>query len=316
MIICILATIGGFDLDPRCVRSPALLLLCVVSAGGLSIATAPGARGQNSPAEPVAFRDAGPVAVSRERQFDLTSRINGQTYRLMISAPLNAGRDKACPVLYVLDGNWYFRAASDTATWGSGPMPPAVVVGIGYPTEDDAQVHLLRAFDMSLSASSPDKPPGHYGGGDAFLRVIEEEVKPFVAARYKVDPARQAIYGKSFAGLLVLRAMFRNPASFSTYIAASPYIGWNSRQVLSDEGAFSVRARAGELHLKLLLTPAGNEPKTDYVSALAARLAKLNPQNVAVVRAVFPDESHNSVSLATIGRAVRFALEPSSPTPP
>lgn len=35
--------------------------------------------------------------------------------------------------------------------------------------------------------------PGQSGGGglDAFLRVIEEEVKPFVMTRYRVDPAKQ-----------------------------------------------------------------------------------------------------------------------------
>jgi predicted alpha/beta superfamily hydrolase len=90
--------------------------------------------------------------------------------------------------------------------------------------------------------------------------------------------------------------------------------------------------RAGELHLKLLLTSAGDEqyrgtdPKLlaaaqnsrmiDNASELAARLAALNPQNFAVVRVIFPDESHNSVSLASIGRAVRFALAPPSPANP
>lgn len=267
------------------------------------------------PAAPVDFKDAGPVAVSRERQFDLTSRINGLTYRLMISAPANAEPKKTYPVIYVLDGNWYFRAMSDTATWGSGPMPPVIVVGVGYPTEDYAEARRRRTFDMSLSASSPGSPPGHYGGGDAFLRVLEEEIKPFVEARYEVDTARQIIYGKSSGGLMVLRSMFRNPNSFCTYIAASPYIGWNKRQVLEDEPAFSARARAGDVHLRLLLTSATGESMGD-VSELAARLAALNPQNVTVVRAIFSDESHNSVSMATVGRAVRFALEPYLPPHP
>jgi hypothetical protein len=99
--------------------------------------------------------------------------------------------------------------------------------------------------------------------------------------------------------------------------------------VLADEKAFSARVRAGELHLKLLLTSAGNEqyrgtdPKLlavaqtsrmiDNVSELAARLAALNPKNVPVIRTIFPDENHQSVSLATIGRAVRFALRPPNP---
>jgi predicted alpha/beta superfamily hydrolase len=208
-------------------RLPSYLALFVVSAGGFFVATLRGAQEEKSPACPISFQDAGPVAVSRERQFDFTSRINGQTYRLMISAPLSADRAEVYPVFYVLDGNWYFRATSDTAVSGSGGMLPAIVVGIGYPTEDDAEIRRRRTFDMTLSAPSPGDPPGIYGGGDAFLRVIEEEVKPFVAARYKVDSIQQIIYGKSLGGLIVLRSMFRNPTSFSTYIAASPAIWHN-----------------------------------------------------------------------------------------
>jgi predicted alpha/beta superfamily hydrolase len=301
-------------------------LVCLATVGGLLAFAACGAPAGQNPAASVVFQDSGPVVASRERQFDFVSRINGQSYRLMISAPLPSDRGGPYPVLYVLDGNWYFRAASDTATWGSGSMPPAIVVGIGYPTEGHAEVRRRRTFDLTLPAPAHGGPPGQYGGGDAFLRVVEEEVKPFVAARYKVDPARQAIYGKSYGGLMVLRLMFRNPTSFGTYIAASPAIWFNDRAVLADEKTFSDRARAGRLHLKLLLTSGGDEqyrgtdPKLvamsqafqmiDNASELAARLAVLDPKNVQVVRAIFPGESHDSVSLVSLGRAVRFALEP------
>jgi len=288
------------------------------------------AQDQSGAAGAPAFQDAGPVALARERQFDFTSRINGQAYRLMISAPISANRTGAYPVFYVLDGNWYFRGLADTATWGSGEYEPAVVVGIGYPTEDNEEVRRRRTREMTLASPPPASPPGTVTQGDAFLQVIEREVKPFIASRYRVDPARQILYGKSSAGLMVLRALFRNPGGFSTYIAASPSIGSGNRIVLADEPAFSDRARRGELHLKLLLTSAGDEqysgpdPKLlaaqgrtiADVSDLAARLAVLDPQNVRVVRTIFADESHRSVSPATLSRAVVFALEPPAPTKP
>ena len=58
---------------------------------------------------------------------------------------------------------------------------------------------------------------------------------------------------------MILRALFRNPNAFSTYILSSPSIWWNYREVLVDEEAFSKRARAGELQLKVLVTSAGDE---------------------------------------------------------
>ncbi len=284
------------------------------------------AQAQNSSAAAPIVRETGPVVVPRERQFDLTSRINGLVYRLMISAPVNAVPGRVYPVLYVLDGNWYFRAASDTATWGSGPFEPAIVVGIGYPTEDYAEVRRRRSIDMTVKAD-PVMYPNGSGRCDEFLRAIEDEVKPFVASRYPVDPARQMLYGKSLGGLAVLRALLRNPTSYRTYIAASPSIWQGDKAVLADEPAFADRARAGALNLRILTTSAskeeylGSDPaklaaeKDQMITnalALADRLGKLNPETIAVRYAMIQDEGHSSVSLATIARALTFAL----PAPP
>src|SRR5579864_8816563 len=85
-------------------------------------------------------------------------------------------------VLYVLDGNPYFATATDTLTRQSGNkiVAPAIVVGLGYPTDDPEEVTRLRMFDLTPSVSKTPQAPGvKTGGGDTFLRVIEEEVKPF-----------------------------------------------------------------------------------------------------------------------------------------
>ncbi|MBL9186877.1 MAG: alpha/beta hydrolase [Opitutaceae bacterium] len=274
------------------------------------------------------FTDTGPVAVSRERQFDFTSAINGQPYRLMISAP-KAEPGKRYPVLFVIDGNWYFRAASDTATWGSGSFDPAIVVGIGYPTEDRAEVVRRRAIDLTVVVEQSRFPNGS-GGCDAFLRIIEEEIKPFVASRYAVDPARYILYGKSIGGLAVLRALFRTPTNFSTYLAISPSIWQGNRAVLVDEAAFSEKARDGAIKARILMTSASGEEYSGPDPAaradeaangmvanarnLADRLGKLNPEQLAVRYTIFQDEDHSTVSLASIARAITFAL-PAPPAP-
>jgi hypothetical protein len=48
----------------------------------------------------------------------------------------------------------------------------------------------------------------------------------------------------------------------------------------------------------------------DNASELASQLAALNPPNIIVSRVIFPDEDHDSVSLASLGRALLFALKP------
>ena len=114
-------------------------------------------------------------------------------------------------------------------------------------------------------------------------------------------------------------------ASFQTYIAASPSIWWDNRSVLSDENSFSQRIKTIKLRLRVLITSAGNEqyfgpdPKLreedkggmiDSASDLANRLTTYNPQNLSVTYAIFPGEDHDSASLASLGRALYFALKP------
>ena len=263
-----------------------------------------------------------PVTIPNARQFSITSKLNGQEYRLMIYLPPKMDPTVAQPVFYVLDGNYYFGTACDAMGMDS---LTGIIVGIGYPLDDREEIVRRRTFDLSLPNASGNK---RYGGGDMFLRVIEEEIKPFVTARFKIDPARQSLYGHSLGGLMVLRQMFRNPQAYSTYIAASPSIWWNSRAVLADEDAFSKRARAGELHLQLLLTSAADEQyhgddstllakaqtgsrMVDNASELAARLAALDPVDVKVTRQIFPDETHPSGAQASLCRAMKFALSSS-----
>ena len=266
------------------------------------------------------------VTVPRATQYDITSRINGQTYRVMVATPFRADPGKAYPVLYVLDGNQYFGTATETLTRQSTlrNVAPAIIVGIGYPTEDPQEVFRLRAFDLTLSASKDPKEVNKFGGADAFVRVLEEEIRPFIMSRYNVDPAHQVIWGQSLAGLTVLRVLFRKPDAFSTYILSSPSIWWNDREVLVDEESFSKRAKAGEVRLKILVTSAsdeqyrGGDPKilaasastrmVDNASELADRIAALHTQNITVARTIFDGEIHNTVPPASLSRTMRFAL--------
>lgn len=264
---------------------------------------------------------------SRELQIDFTSKTTGRGYRLMIAKPYNMDPARTYPVVYILDGYWYFRPAVDFNTEAGDRLQSAIIVGIGYPTEDYKKHCDLRSLDLSVPAESAKatakSPPGDC---DAFLRMIRDEIKPFVEKKLPVDRSRQTLYGKSFGGIAVLRQLFRNPEDYQTYIAASPALFWNDKAVLGDEAAFGQKAKAGKLKVKLLITTAGGEQyrgtdpqqlkwanesrMIDNAAELAERLKRLHPENVIVEYTLFPDESHFSVSLACLGRGLAFALPP------
>lgn len=273
------------------------------------------------------IQEASPLTSSRETRYDFTSKITGRTYRLMVAAPYNLDPAKSYPVVYILDGYWYFRPAVDFTTEAGDRLQSAIIVGIGYPTEDYKRHCDLRSLDLSVPAD-PANTPGESEPGDcdAFLQMIQDEIKPFVEKNLPVDKSKQTLYGKSFGGIAVLRQLFRNPDAYQTYVSASPAIFWNNRAVLAEEATFTQKAKAGTLKLKLLLTTAegeqyrGTDPKQlerasssrmiDNASELADRLKALDPERVTVDYTLFPKESHFSVSLACLGRGLSFALPP------
>jgi predicted alpha/beta superfamily hydrolase len=262
--------------------------------------------------------DGQPVVIANARQFDLTSKINTQTYRLFVYTSAKLDLTKPQPVVYVLDGSYYFGAACDEMAVNK---LAGIVVGVGYPLDDRDEIVKRRSFDLSLpNASGSSKN----GGADAFLRVLTQEIKPFINTHYKIDPARQALFGHSLGGLTTLHEMFTHPEEFSTYLITSPSIWWNSKAVLHDEEAFAKKARAGELHLKILITSATDEQyhgdntkrlaaaqkdgMIDNATALAKRLAALDPKDVEVTRQLINDETHVSGSIPSVCRGLRFAL--------
>jgi predicted alpha/beta superfamily hydrolase len=291
----------------KAVLTTALALVLATATVATKAATNP-APTNSLPALPVAGL---PVSQPRETQYDFTSRITGRNYRIMVSTPFQADPHRTYPVVYLIDGNWYFRATADSVTESSGAarILPAIVVGVGYPTDNNSEVGSRRMLELSLPGGpeGKDADQSKFGGGDDFLRVLQEEVKPFIQSHYAVDETHQTLYGKSLGGLMVLRMLFQHPEAFQTYVAASPSIWWNHEAVLADEDAFSRLVRTGKLRLKIMVTSAGEERNSD-ASGLAARLAALNPTKVVVARAIFAGEDHVSVSLASIGRALTFAL--------
>lgn len=269
-----------------------------------------------------AASDGKQLVVPRAEYYDITSAITGRTYRVMVATPFKGDPTVEYPVVYILDGNAYFRPAADILTRMNVNKitAPAIVVGIGYPTEDAEETGRLRRLDLTHSAET-NAPPGAVpsGGGDGFLQAIEKEIKPFVEARYKIDKTQQILYGHSLGGLTALRQLFRGPEAFSTYIISSPSIWWNNKDVLEDETAFSKRARAAQLNTRIFVTSAGDEQlegdkraaelrMVDNASELAERLSRLDPKNMPVLRTIFAGENHVSVASVSLARGLRFAL--------
>lgn len=279
-----------------------------------------------------------PVPIPGLRAFDLASTSDGPPWRIFLRIPEGPAPATGWPALFLLDANAVMGIATDAlrvqAAWPSGTgIRDAVLVGIGYPTAA-AYDSVRRSWDYSpppgrtYPPHTPDGPPVRTGGALDFLRFIETGLKPFVAARVPLDPARQAIFGHSFGGLFVLTALFTAPRAFTHWIAMSPSIYWEDYALLEAERRFAALPAEQRGAPSLLMAVGEYErhlapfqrDQPDAASRLARLQAtrhienardmadRLRPLGVAVTVEEIPDETHMSMLPQALNRAIRFAL--------
>jgi predicted alpha/beta superfamily hydrolase len=275
-----------------------------------------------------------PVALPQTEQFDLKSKTE-QGYRIFVSAPQGGKEPEGgYPVIYLSDGNSNFTTMV-AASQKLRMQGPIVVVGIGYPSESETYFQERRFND--LTSKAPDEyiktipfkvKVEKTGGNEDYLNFIEQEVKPLIEKKFKIDRNRQTFFGHSLGGLLVLHACFTRPESYQNFIAASPSIWWNDRAVLEEEKAFLKKYPSLKQPTRLLVTMGELEqtpgPKADKERAallvknrmvdnsreLSERLSQSTPKNFSVRFKLFEAEDHGSVVLSAAGWAMRLALTP------
>lgn len=269
--------------------------------------------------------------------FEISSPSGGPPWRIFLYRPPGEPPAEGWPVLYYTDANAVAGTAADImrvqAAWPLGTgIEWGVMVGIGYPT-DGAYDSVRRSWDLgpppgqTYPPHTPDGPDVRTGGADDFLVFIEEALKPEIARRVAVDPARQAIMGHSFGGLFVLHTLFRRPAAFSRWISASPAIWWEGAGIVEAAETFVAEGKPRDGHILLLageyeqkLAPfqigAPDEEKrraafeesriVDNTRLMAERLAQV--PGLVSEYVFLPGETHMSVLPACLNHAIRFAF--------
>lgn len=198
----------------------------------------------------------------------IRSSVSGSWFRLLVRVPERAAPPDGFPVIYAFDGDEHFHLwAEHSAAAETGDEFPTtpVIVTIGY-REGEGTV-ARRIYDLTPSAqtySMPDRPNGEpwpaLGGGDDLLETIERDIKPLVAARFRVDGGKQYLFGHSLGGLMVLHAFASGRGAFNCYIASSPSIWFNDRKILSDISASLNRRMPQPAILRLSVGDREEEP--------------------------------------------------------
>jgi uncharacterized protein len=275
----------------------------------------------------------------------------GTLYRIVVAEPAGPAPAGGYPVIYVVDGNAYTSLVSEIIRINMGVgvqsrVVPAVVVGIGYPT-DHAFDLTRRTLDFTSPVSSGHSgiDIGHdpTGGAIDMMNFIDTTVKPVIEARFKIDRSRQTLLGHSLGGLFTLLTLFNRPQSFQTFVALSPSIWWNNSGPLQEAQRFVEKAdRPQKLRVFIsvgdfeqYMTPAYVDRTRDTLRSSFDTQAKANAEADKEMREMkaktmvenaqrmaalltgghiqtkfieFPEEDHFSVVPAALGRAIPFAL--------
>jgi uncharacterized protein len=236
----------------------------------------------------------------------LTSEKIGQKYDLLVSLPEDYAKSgRSYPALYVLDG-WHFplMAFLQGNNQFSNRMRPVIIVNVSQGSGPD--VMALRARDFTPTKASPEPISG---GAPAFLDFLEHEVIPFVDRTYRTIPSDRGLLGHSYGGLFAIYALEQRPALFQRIVAASPYLGWDNRLLLTE-----AQKRLGTLPKPVELDlSAGDDDLPGLAAAteaFAKLLGELKPAGLDYRFTLYPGQNHNSVRLVSFPAGLYWVYRP------
>lgn len=253
---------------------------------GLASLAVSGCGGGSSGTEPPAMRGSTEAHV-------VTSRANGNTYPLQVYLPPErSGKRHTLPVLYALDGDWWFTQLVDIA---EATQAGVIVVGIGN--------NANRATDYV-----PANTCTSGGGGQAaFLAFIRNELIAYVEQNVGGDPARRALLGHSHGGSFVYFALFSDaPGShpFKAYLASDASTGCTGSSVDAWESAYAASYAVMPVRLHLSHTPINNAE-----FAMAQRIRGRGYAQLVLAEKTY-NGTHTGIIPAAFADALAFAFAP------
>jgi len=241
-------------------------------------------------------------------QYAINSDILNENREYWISLPDSYQEDapyKNYPVLVLLDGNVHFKSISGTVNYLSSDLyrswkiPEMIVVGI---------VNVDRRRDYT-----PDKvitkQANTSGGGEAFLRFLEEELLPHIDQTYRTAPYR-ILFGHSLGGLLATHAYMKESSSFNSFIVVDPSFGtWDAETMDGKLDAVSPKSFERYLYLATANWGKRNFNNRDRHIRLFEGLHSKSNDFFRAKFEYFEEENHASVPVAAFHRGISAIYE-------
>jgi predicted alpha/beta superfamily hydrolase len=237
------------------VRAAGLL----IAAAALAACAPVGLRAQRAPAQ------GQPIVLGQSYRIEAAAFGDERVINVALPADYEANPTKVYPVLYLIDGGvdqdfvHIVGAKQLGAAWGR--MHDVIVVGIA--SKDRRRELVGPTRDVALLAKYPTA-----GHSAMFRRFLREEVKPFVATRFRTN-GKSGVIGESLAGLFIAETYLREPNLFDAYAAISPSLWWDEAR-LTHEAAALIGPRQSGKRLYLATADEGADMQANVDRMLAA----------------------------------------------
>jgi uncharacterized protein len=263
------------------------------------------------------------IVIPNSEIHDFKSKINDSEYKLFIILPKNyySNATKRYPVFYLLDGNDTATIAWLTRSRQHSDASEIIFVGIGYPEPlagppiplpgKPAVPAAQRSADYATyNTTEPWSPPKDKGAA-VFLRVIQQEIIPYIDQHYRTDPANRGLGGHSLGGLFTTYAVFHAPETFNKFWIGSPSLRWDHSVLFKDETEFA--ATHHDLNALVIADVGGQESKTfnrDPLFEMMNQVKSRHYPHLVWKTIVLPNEDHGTLPIAGMPQVIDFLFGP------
>jgi predicted alpha/beta superfamily hydrolase len=269
-------------------------------------------------ASPVSVISSAAAPPSGFDHFVLHSDRLGRDFEITVNPPSATAflPGQKFPVIYALDGGYGMAGPQGVWLGNTGAMAPAIIVSVGYRPGQA----VWRDTDLTHNkVTPPGLPPGATpppsGGGAAFEAFLQEDLKPFIEAKYPADPKRSVLFGHSYGGLFAANVFADNPDAYAGYIIGSAS-AWADKTVVARVAAAAAKAHGVRIYLTVgededVAALTGDGRMTKGYNGLAAALQ--GHPGVALKTRMYLGQNHGSYYPQLITDGFPFVLPPARP---
>ncbi|CAB3629762.1 Ferri-bacillibactin esterase BesA [Achromobacter pestifer] len=185
-----------------------------------------------------------PYEIADSEVWDVPDPVSGRGYQVFIALPPSYAKQpqRRYPVLYVTDADYAFpiiRQLGRRLNVEGPKIEEFILVGLSYGKGEDGGVSRQR--DYTPTANGPSTAPANaiHGQARAYQEYLRDQVLPFIAARYRAEPAKTIFLGHSYGALLGAQILFTEPGLFNGYILGSPSLWYDKRHALKLEARYA-----------------------------------------------------------------------------